>query len=135
MILISDAWFYWFHRAMHHPRVYKYVHALHHRSLDVNPFTSTSFHVVESVLLTIWILPLVVVLPISMTALGIVQALGTMNNLKSHLGYELFPRFFSKKFPFNIFVTATNHSLHHTQYDGNYGLFFRFFLSFCQIPP
>jgi ferredoxin-NADP reductase/sterol desaturase/sphingolipid hydroxylase (fatty acid hydroxylase superfamily) len=131
MILISDAWFYWFHRAMHHPRVYKYVHALHHRSLDVNPFTSTSFHVVESVLLTIWILPLVVVLPISMTALGIVQALGTMNNLKSHLGYELFPRFFSKKFPFNIFVTATNHSLHHTQYDGNYGLFFRFWDLIC----
>jgi ring-1,2-phenylacetyl-CoA epoxidase subunit PaaE len=108
----------------------KYVHALHHKSLDVNPFTSTSFHVIESVLLTVWVLPLSLIMPISMTALGIVQVLGTFNNLKSHLGYELFPNFFSKP-PFNVFVTATNHSLHHTQYNVNYGLFFRFWDSVC----
>jgi ferredoxin-NADP reductase/sterol desaturase/sphingolipid hydroxylase (fatty acid hydroxylase superfamily) len=130
MLLISDAWFYWSHRGMHHPKVYKYVHALHHKSLDVNPYTSTSFHVVESILLTVWILPLVMVMPVSMTALGVMQVLGTLNNLKSHLGYELFPNFFSVA-PFNIFVTATNHSLHHTQYNGNYGLFFRFWDVVC----
>jgi ring-1,2-phenylacetyl-CoA epoxidase subunit PaaE len=130
MLLISDTWFYWCHRAMHHPSVYKYVHALHHKSLDVNPYTSSSFHVVEAILLTVWILPLVMFMPISMTALGIVQVLGTFNNLKSHLGFELFPKFFSKP-PFNILVTATNHSLHHTQYKGNYGLFFRFWDMAC----
>lgn len=131
MILISDAWFYWCHRAMHHPLVYKYVHALHHKSLDVNPFTSTSFHVIEAIVLTVWILPLVMVMPISITALGVVQVLGTFNNLKSHLGYELFPGFFSKVPPFHMLVTATNHSLHHTQYQGNYGLFFRFWDIVC----
>jgi ring-1,2-phenylacetyl-CoA epoxidase subunit PaaE len=130
MVILSDTWFYWCHRAMHHQKVYKYVHALHHKSLDVNPYTSTSFHVIEAVLLTVWVLPLVLVMPVSMLALGIVQVLGTFNNLKSHLGYELFPKFFSKA-PFNIFVTATNHSLHHTQYNGNYGLFFRFWDSVC----
>ncbi len=130
MVLLSDAWFYWSHRGMHHPKVYKYVHALHHKSLDVNPYTSTSFHVVEAILLTVWVLPLVMVMPVSMTALGIVQVLGTFNNLKSHLGYELFPKFFNAP-PFNIFVTATNHSLHHTQYNGNYGLFFRFWDIVC----
>ncbi len=130
MLLISDAWFYWFHRAMHHPKLYKYVHALHHKSLDVNPYTSTSFHVIESMLLTVWILPLVLVMPVSMTALGIMQVLGTFNNLKSHLGYELFPKFFALP-PFNLLVTATNHSLHHTQYNGNYGLFFRFWDMLC----
>jgi ferredoxin-NADP reductase/sterol desaturase/sphingolipid hydroxylase (fatty acid hydroxylase superfamily) len=130
MVLLSDAWFYWSHRGMHHPKVYKYVHALHHKSLDVNPYTSTSFHVVEAILLTVWVLPLVMVMPVSMTALGIVQVLGTFNNLKSHLGYELFPKFFNAP-PFNIFVTATNHSLHHTQYNGNFGLFFRFWDIVC----
>lgn len=130
MLLLSDAWFYWCHRGMHHPNVYKYVHALHHKSLDVNPYTSTSFHVVESILLTVWLLPLAMVMPISMTALGVMQVLGTFNNLKSHLGYELFPNFFSVA-PFNILVTATNHSLHHTQYNGNYGLFFRFWDIVC----
>lgn len=131
MIVISDAWFYWAHRAMHHPMVYKYVHALHHKSLDVNPYTSTSFHVIEALLLTVWVLPLAMLMPISMTALGIVQVIGTFNNLKSHLGYELFPNFFGKVFPFNMLVNATNHSLHHTQYNGNYGLFFRYWDLLC----
>jgi ring-1,2-phenylacetyl-CoA epoxidase subunit PaaE len=130
ILLISDAWFYWSHRVMHHPSIYKYVHALHHRSLDVNPFTATSFHVIESVWLTLWLLPLVLVMPISMTVLGVVQVLGMFNNLKSHLGYELYPGVFSKP-PFNMLVTATNHSLHHTQYNGNYGLFFRFWDIVC----
>ncbi|TAE30002.1 MAG: hypothetical protein EAZ91_11180 [Cytophagales bacterium] len=130
MLIISDTWFYWSHRAMHHPTLYKYVHALHHKSLDVNPYTSTSFHVIEAVWLTVWILPVAMVMPVSMTALGIMQVLGTFNNLKSHLGYELFPKFFSMP-PFNMLVTATNHSLHHTQYNGNYGLFFRFWDIVC----
>jgi ring-1,2-phenylacetyl-CoA epoxidase subunit PaaE len=130
MVLISDTWFYWSHRTMHHPSIYKYVHALHHRSLDVNPYTSTSFHMIEAIWLTVWILPMVMIMPVSMTALGVVQVLGTLNNLKSHLGYELFPKFFTVP-PFNMLVTATNHSLHHTQYNGNYGLFFRFWDIAC----
>jgi ferredoxin-NADP reductase len=69
-------------------------------------------------------------MPISMTVLGIMQVIGTFNNLKSHLGYEFFPRFFNAP-PFNMLVTATNHSLHHTQYNGNYGLFFRFWDIVC----
>jgi ring-1,2-phenylacetyl-CoA epoxidase subunit PaaE len=131
IILCSDTWFYWLHRSMHHPRIYKYVHALHHKSLDVNPFTSNAFHVVEAVGLTLWVLPLLLLMPISAAALGIVQALGMINNLKSHLGYELFPAFF-KVAPFNMLVNATNHSLHHTQYNGNYGLFFRFWDIICK---
>lgn len=130
MLFVGDAWFYWLHRGMHHPKVYKYVHALHHRSLDVNPFTSNSFHIVESLALTVWVLPLVLVMPVSLTSLGVMQALGTFNNLKSHLGYELYPKFFTIP-PFNMLVTATNHSLHHTQYNGNYGLFFRFWDILC----
>lgn len=130
MLVLSDTWFYWSHRAMHHPSIYKYVHALHHKSLDVNPYTSTSFHVIEGLWLTVWVLPLAMVMPISMTTLGVVQVIGTFNNLKSHLGYELFPKFFSVP-PFNMLVTATNHSLHHTQYNGNYGLFFRFWDIVC----
>ncbi len=130
LLLVSDTWFYWSHRAMHHPRLYKFVHALHHKSLDVNPYSSMSFHVVEAVWLTVWILPLILIMPVSMTALGVVQVLGMFNNLKSHLGYELFPNFFNKA-PFNMLVSATNHSLHHTQYNGNYGLFFRFWDIVC----
>jgi ring-1,2-phenylacetyl-CoA epoxidase subunit PaaE len=131
LLVVSDGWFYWSHRAMHHPRIYKYVHALHHKSLDVNPFTSQSFHVIEAMWLTVWLIPLAMLMPISMSALGVMQVLGMFNNIKSHLGYEFFPGFFSKIPPFNLLVTASNHSLHHTQYNGNYGLFFRFWDIWC----
>jgi ring-1,2-phenylacetyl-CoA epoxidase subunit PaaE len=80
MIFVTDAWFYWLHRFMHRPSVYKYVHALHHKSLDVNPFTSNSFHVIEAIALTVWILPFLYFVPVSPVALGVVQALGTFNN-------------------------------------------------------
>lgn len=130
LILAADTWFYWLHRWMHHPSVYKYVHALHHRSLDVNPYTSNSFHALEAVGLTLFILPIIMLMPVSAFALGITQALGTFNNIKSHLGYELYPKFF-KIPPFNMLITATNHSLHHTQYNGNYGLYFRFWDIIC----
>jgi sterol desaturase/sphingolipid hydroxylase (fatty acid hydroxylase superfamily) len=65
MLVISDTWFYWSHRVMHHPSIYKYVHALHHKSLDVNPYTSSSFHVIESLWLTFWLLPLAILMPSS----------------------------------------------------------------------
>ena len=122
IFFVGDAWFYWAHRFLHHSKIYKYIHAVHHRSLDVNPFSSNSFHVLESLLLTIWIIPILLIFPIPAVALGINQGLGTFNNIKSHLGYELYPKFFSKIFPLNLLVTGTNHNLHHTKYNGNYGL-------------
>ncbi|MDY6901368.1 MAG: sterol desaturase family protein, partial [Cyanobacteriota bacterium] len=122
IFFVGDAWFYWMHRLLHHPKIYKYIHAVHHRSLDVNPFSSNSFHVLESLSLTIWIIPILLIFPIPTVALGINQGLGTFNNIKSHLGYELYPKFFSKIFPLNLLITSTNHNLHHTKYIGNYGL-------------
>lgn len=122
IFLVADAWFYWAHRFLHHPKIYKYIHAVHHQSLDVNPFSSYSFHILESLLLTVWIIPVVLIFPIPTVALGINQVLGTFNNIKSHLGYELYPKFFSKIFPLNLLITSTNHNLHHTKYNGNYGL-------------
>jgi ring-1,2-phenylacetyl-CoA epoxidase subunit PaaE len=131
VLLISDAWFYWTHRWLHHPKIYKYIHAVHHKSLDTTPYTTFSFHPIEGVLNTVWILPLVMIMPVSLFALGIVQVLGMFNNIKSHLGYELYPKFFSQIFPLNMLVTSTNHNLHHTRYNGNYALMIRFWDIVC----
>jgi ring-1,2-phenylacetyl-CoA epoxidase subunit PaaE len=125
LLLIGDAWFYWMHRLLHHPKIYKYIHAVHHKSLDTNPFTVNSFHVLEGFLLTIYIIPALMIMPVSLLALGVNQVLGMYNNIKSHLGYEFYPKFFDKIFPLNMLVNSTNHNLHHTRYNGNYGLFFR----------
>jgi ring-1,2-phenylacetyl-CoA epoxidase subunit PaaE len=131
VLLVSDGWFYWTHRLLHHPKIYKYIHAVHHKSLDTTPYTTFSFHPIEGLLNTVWVLPLAMVMPVSLFALGIVQVFGMFNNIKSHFGYELYPKFFATTFPFSMFVTGTNHNLHHTRYNGNYALIIRFWDVVC----
>jgi ring-1,2-phenylacetyl-CoA epoxidase subunit PaaE len=131
VLLASDGWFYWTHRLLHHPKIYKYIHAVHHKSLDTTPYTTFSFHPIEGVLNTVWVLPMVIVMPVSLFALGIVQVLGMFNNIKSHFGYELYPKFFANVFPFNQLITSTHHNIHHTRYNGNYALMIRFWDVVC----
>ncbi len=124
LILIDDAWFYWCHRLLHHPRIYKYVHAEHHKSVDVNPFTSMSFHVLEPFLLTLWIVPVSLMMPMYAPVLGFLQVWGLLDNIKSHLGYEFYPKWFNQSW-LSFLTTSTYHNMHHDKFNGNYGVHFR----------
>jgi len=121
-LLFNDAWFYGWHRLLHHPVLFRHVHLVHHRSVDVNPFTSYSFHAVEALLLGGWIVPAVMLLPVPMAAIGALQLIGLGNNLMAHLGYEFLPRWILRVPLLRWTNTATFHSLHHTRSRGNYGL-------------
>ncbi len=124
VLLIDDTWFYWVHRLLHHPRIYKYVHYEHHKSIDVNPFTSMSFHVIEALALTLWILPASYFIPLYAPALLLVQIWGLLDNVKSHLGYELYPASLNKG-PLRFLTSSTFHNMHHSKFRGNYGVHFR----------
>jgi sterol desaturase/sphingolipid hydroxylase (fatty acid hydroxylase superfamily) len=126
LIVFNDAWFYWCHRLLHHPKLFKHVHAVHHRSVDVNPFTSYSFHGVEGFVLGAWSIPMALLVPMSLKVLMVAQAFGLMVNIVSHLGYEFLPRWWLKVPVLNMSSSATYHSLHHSKFNGNYGLMFRF---------
>lgn len=125
LILLNDLWFYAMHRLLHTPWLFRRVHAVHHRSVDVNPFSSYSFHAVEAVMLTGWLIPVALLVPLPMPVLMATQAVGLANNLMAHLGYELLPAWWIRTPLLRWSNTATFHSLHHTQYRGNYGLFTR----------
>jgi Delta7-sterol 5-desaturase len=124
MLIINDSVFYWVHRLLHDKRFYNLVHHEHHKSVTVNPFTSLSFNVIEAFLLTAWIVPVSLIMPIYAPALGLLQLYGLFDNIKAHLGYELFPRWFNRS-PLRFLTTATYHDLHHTKFRGNYALHFR----------
>jgi sterol desaturase/sphingolipid hydroxylase (fatty acid hydroxylase superfamily) len=126
LIFFNEAWFYWWHRLLHHPILFKYVHSVHHRSVDVNPFTSYSFHGVEGFILGAWAIPLALLVPMSVKVLIAAQVVGLANNVVSHLGYELLPKWWVRVPPFKWFSSATFHSLHHSTFNGNYGLMTRF---------
>ncbi len=126
LLIFNDAWFYWWHRLLHHPTLFKYVHAVHHRSVDVNPFTSYSFHGVEGFILGAWAIPMALLVPMSVKVLAAAQVVGLANNVISHLGYELLPKWWVRVLPFRWTTSATFHSLHHSTFNGNYGLMTRF---------
>jgi sterol desaturase/sphingolipid hydroxylase (fatty acid hydroxylase superfamily) len=121
-LLFNDAWFYGWHRLLHHPKLFRHIHVVHHRSLDVNPFTSYSFHAVEALLLGAWIVPASMLLPIPMAALATLQVIGLANNVMAHLGYEFLPVWLMKMPIVRWTNTATFHALHHTRSRGNFGL-------------
>lgn len=125
LLLVDDAWFYWVHRLLHHKALYKYIHHEHHRSVDVTPFTTLSFHWAEPLLLTLWIVPVSLLFPIYAPALLIMQLYGFLDNLKSHLGYEIYPAGLNRS-GLRFLTSSTYHNLHHTRFSGNYGVHFRF---------
>jgi Delta7-sterol 5-desaturase len=124
LLVIDDTWFYWCHRLLHHPKVFRFVHFEHHKSTDVNPFTSLSFHFIEPILLTLWIIPVALFIPIYAPVLLFVQFYGMIENVKSHLGYEFFPSNFNKSW-LRFLTTSTHHNMHHQKFKGNYGIHFR----------
>jgi Delta7-sterol 5-desaturase len=126
LLIFNDAWFYGWHRLLHHPKLFRYVHAVHHKSVDVNPFSSYSFHWFEGLILGAWVLPVAVFIPIYLPMLGVLSAIGLANNVMSHLGYEFLPRGLLKVPLLRWINTSTFHNLHHTSFNGNYGLMFRF---------
>jgi sterol desaturase/sphingolipid hydroxylase (fatty acid hydroxylase superfamily) len=125
VLLLNDAWFYAWHRLLHHPKLFRHVHAVHHKSVDTNPFSSYSFHWFEGLILGVWIIPVALVVPIYIPMLGALHALGLANNVMSHLGYEFFPKALLRVPGLKWINTSTFHNLHHSHSRGNYGLMFR----------
>lgn len=125
LLILDDTWFYWIHRLLHHPKIYKIIHLEHHKSIDVDPFTSMSFHFLEAFVLTFWILPASFLIPIYAPALGLVQIWGLLDNVKAHLGYEIYPSWWNKSI-LRFMTSSTHHNMHHSKFNGNYGVHFRF---------
>ena len=123
-IIIHDTYFYWTHRWMHHPRIYKYVHKIHHKSTNPSPWAAYSFHPIEALVQALIFPILVTIMP--MHGLAILSFLIYMivRNVLGHLGFELFPKGFTRNKWFSWHTTSTHHNMHHHYFHNNYGLYF-----------
>jgi len=124
-LFIHDTYFYWMHRLVHHPKLYKQVHWVHHKSINPSPWTSFSFHFLEAICEGL-VAPIVLFL-IPMHPLGLIafSFASFAINVYGHLGFEIAPRWFRNSFLFQFFNTSVHHNLHHSKFKGNYGLYFR----------
>ncbi len=120
LLLLIPHWqavhFYIYHRALHHPSVYRHFHALHHRNISLIPWSGISMHPVEHIL---YLCPWVIFLfmpshPIHM--LFFMHYL-TVGASFSHSGYERLRLWGGLSFP----IAGFYHQLHHRYYSCNYG--------------
>ena len=125
-LVIQDTFYYWAHRMMHDRRLFKWMHAGHHRSRQPTPFASFAFDPAEA-LLTAWLLPaLTFLIPIHLWVVIALLILMTVTAVLNHSGWEVFPKSFVEGPVGRHLISATHHSVHHTRFNANYGLYFRF---------
>lgn len=124
MIVLHDAWFYWAHRFMHVPKVYKIVHKIHHDSTDPSPFAAFSFHPLEALVESGAYLIFSFAFPLHLFALITWQLIQMVLNVIAHLGYEIYPKGFNTHWLFKWKAPSTHHNMHHERFNGNYGFYF-----------
>lgn len=123
-IIFHDAYFYWTHRVIHHPKLYKLFHLTHHRSHSPTPFTAYSFHPLEAAVNYAFVPVALLFIPTHGQALYIVLTIMIFKNALGHCGYEVFPRQWAKLPVLGWLTTVTHHDMHHERGTGNYGLYF-----------
>lgn len=125
-LLIHDTYFYWTHRLMHHPRLFKLFHLTHHRSVNPSPWTSFAFSPLEAVVEAGVIVVIAFLIPIHSLGILLFLLFMTVYNAYGHLGHEIYPQWVVNSRFGKWLNTSTNHNMHHKYFKGNYGLYFRF---------
>ena len=130
-IIVHDAYFYWIHRLMHHPKIYRRAHHTHHISVNPSPWAAFAFHPLEAVLEALIIPILLFSMPLHPAAfLGFVTFM-LLFNVYGHLGYELFPEKWYENPLGKWLNSSVYHNLHHEKFTGNYGLYFTIWDRLC----
>ncbi len=120
LFLLTPVWisfhFYWIHRLIHWPPLYKSVHALHHRNTNVGPWSGLSMHPVEHLIFfsSILIHFVLAAHPIHILFHMQHQALTAAT---SHTGFEGM----LVKDKNRLALGTFHHQMHHRYFECNYG--------------
>lgn len=124
VLMLQDAYFYFIHRAFHHPFLFKWFHQGHHRSGDPTPWTSFAFDPLEAIIQALFLLGIVFIIPLHFLTLVSILVIMSVWTVWNHLGLELFPKSFARHWLGKWFIGSTHHSIHHRKYMVHYGLYF-----------
>lgn len=127
IVIAHDAYFYWAHRIMHHPRLFKTFHRFHHKTVTPTPFTAYAFAVPEAFVMAIFFPIWQFFVPTPPWVMFTFLNLQIIRNVMGHAGVELHPRWWLKT-PLTAWIsTTTHHDMHHSgSFNHNYGFYFRF---------
>jgi lathosterol oxidase len=131
MVILHDAWFYWTHRLMHHPRVFARVHKTHHLSVAPTPWTAYSFSAAEALVQALYLPVVLLVVPAHHSVIFAWMAWMVLRNVMGHAGFELLPASWLAGWWGRWFTTTLHHELHHAHGHANYGLYFTWWDRWC----
>lgn len=125
-MLLHETYYYWVHRWMHRPAIFKLVHKVHHDSNITSPWTAFSFHPLEGLLQAIVLPVTLLIIPMHPYVILTQLTLMTLSSVINHLDIEIYPKQFHKHAFGKWLIGATHHALHHRQFRYNFGLYFTF---------
>ena len=124
-MVIDDAWFYWAHRLLHTPWLYRHVHKRHHRFRFTHPLASEFAHPAEDLLSnTVATVLGPLLLGSHMALVWLYGYIKLSQTVEAHSGYVV-------PFPFSVWSLRAalggeqgRHEFHHSRNVGNFGGFF-----------
>jgi sterol desaturase/sphingolipid hydroxylase (fatty acid hydroxylase superfamily) len=126
MLVMHDTYFYWMHRLMHHRRLFRLFHLIHHRSTNPSPWAAYAFNPLEAVIEVGIFVIFLFTIPMHLLHFILFFLFSIIYNVYGHLGWELYPKGFSRHWLGKWINTSVNHNQHHQYFKGNYGLYFLF---------
>jgi lathosterol oxidase len=124
MILAHDAYFYWTHRLLH-LRPFARFHRTHHQSTTPTAYSCYAFDPSEATLHGLFQPLFLLLMPMQLPALLFAIGFMMVRNILGHSGVELFARNRARRSRwFGWLVTTTDHDLHHSAYNYNFGFHF-----------
>ena len=123
VLVLHDTWFYWVHRAMHHPVLFRRMHRVHHLSRTPTPWAAYSFAPGEALAMSLFVPLLLLMLPVHDGIIFAFLTIMIVRNAMGHSGVEFHPQSWVDS-PLDLLTTTTHHDLHHQKFHGNYGLYF-----------
>jgi len=128
-LVLHETYYYWLHRWMHQPAIFRIVHKVHHDSNITSPWTAFSFHPLEGLLQALFLPLLMLFLPMHLYVVIVQLTIMTLSSVINHLDIEIYPKHFYKHILGKWLIGATHHALHHKQFKYNYGLYFTFWIN------
>lgn len=120
LLVLTPIWisfhFYWIHRLLHWPPLYKVAHGLHHRNTNVGPWSGLSMHPLEHLLFFSSVL-IHLIIPTHPLHILFHMQHQSLTAVTSHTGFENLLIKDEKTLALGTF----HHQLHHRYFEVNYG--------------
>jgi sterol desaturase/sphingolipid hydroxylase (fatty acid hydroxylase superfamily) len=116
-----DTYFYWLHRWMHLPSIYRWVHKIHHYSTSPNLLTTLSVSPLESLINGGFVPLFTALLTVHSSTMLLIAPTNIIMGLYVHSGFEFLPRWWNRTWATKWFISATFHDQHHKYFNWNFG--------------